>query len=306
MTAKKKLTSLEEIIDQQAIYFVIGEYKERENLQKKFHFHDYQEQKETLDQMIHFQIYENFDFVSLLYLDLQDEEFTHSKLNLYLGEQALVVLTDDVQGMEKTLNKEIKECLDDIFIGREKINHLYYHIFHSVLHEMFIKLEDFEAILLAKEDALMKKVQKDEFPTLIALKRTANEIKRNMRLLAYVSDEILANDGGSLLESDINLFKSINIRTKKMYEFSVSLLETSMHLLTVYDSKIAEQTNAFMNTFTVITMFLTPLTFISSLYAMNFIGTPILKFDFGIILFLVACFLVLSLTTFILRRNKWI
>ncbi|AMP20275.1 hypothetical protein AZF37_02990 [endosymbiont 'TC1' of Trimyema compressum] len=122
-----------------------------------------------------------------------------------------------------------------------------------------------------------------------------------MRLLSYVSDEIVANDGGSLLDSYIALFKSINIRTKKIYEFSVSLQETTMHLSTVYDSRIDEQTNSFINTFTVITMFVTPLTLISSFYAMNFIGTPVINFKYGVLVFIVVC-LIISLTTLILKK----
>lgn len=306
LNKKEKLYSLNELTDQNELYFVIATPEDKCELQNVFHFGDEQPLKETTDQIIHFQIYETFDFVRLLYMDLEGEEFIHHKLHLYLGKQALVVTTDDPDFVDGMLTKEIEECQDNIFIGREKINHLYYHIFHYVLHDMFLKLEIFEAILLTKEDNLMEKTEKSDFSSLISLKRTANEIKRNMRLLSYVSDEILANDGGFLLESDLNLFRSINIRTKKIYDFSVSIQEASLHLLTVYDSKISEQTNSFMNTFTVITLFITPLTFISSLYAMNFIGTPILSFKYGVWIFVFLCLSFILSTTCILKKNKWI
>ncbi|AMP20274.1 hypothetical protein AZF37_02985 [endosymbiont 'TC1' of Trimyema compressum] len=102
------------------IYFVVAGYNDKEKLQTIFDFHEFQENQETLDQMIRFQIYESFDFVSLLYMDLDGKEFIHSKVNLYLSKHVLVVLTDNIEWIEELLFKEIQECLDNIFIGREK------------------------------------------------------------------------------------------------------------------------------------------------------------------------------------------
>ena len=51
------------------------------------------------------------------------------------------------------------------------------------------------------------------------------------------------NEGGFLKNKEINFFKNIDSRLRKLYDFSVSLYDLSSQLISNYDSNIAMKTN---------------------------------------------------------------
>lgn len=287
-------------------YFIISDFENQKELLKLLSLERNYKTNDIKDKEIDFQIYESFDFVSLSRFGINKLVLESSKLNFYLSENIFIIFTDTVDFIHSMLEEEIQECLDEVFSGREKLNHLYYHMFHLLFRDLFIELENLEEYLLEEMEKLAISNKKVTLNIISSLRRISNQIVRNTRLLSYVTDEILANEGGSLLEGDLILFQNIDSRANKLYDFSLFIQEESNHLLDTYNSKINEQTNMFINAFTVFTVFITPLSFLTGLFAVNFLDMPVVKMSYGLSVYILVSFLMLGITAYILKKNSWI
>lgn len=288
-------------------YFIMADPTDDDVVSEVFAFHQNEiEEKTNIQKTIRYQIYENYDFVSILYASLKGRVFEHSKINMYLGEHVLLMFTKSQQWAYELMMDDIEQSNALDIDGKRRLAHMYYRVFDHVLNDLFKDLSDFENMLMDRETNLMKKAENDDFDTLVTLRRTANEVKRNTRMLLYLTDEILANESEMLPEIDLNLFKNIDNRVDKLFQFSSSIQEMTEHLLSIYDSRIASQTNDFINKFTVISMFLTPLSVLTGVFGMNFLEFDTVKIGFAEFIFVGVTVAVLILNFVFMKKNKWL
>lgn len=113
------------------------------------------------------------------------------------------------------------------------------------------------------------------------------------------------NEGGFLKNKEINFFKNIDSRLRKLYDFSVSLYDLSSQLISNYDSNIAMKTNDVVTKLTALTVIFGSLTTITGIYGMNFKHMPELAWEYGYPLALLSMAIVSGVTYWIMKKKKW-
>ncbi len=262
------------------------------------------------DENIRHEAYSGYDFISLLYFNINGDLSTVSaEVNIYLGKNyCLLVLPDDID--DGVLAKWREQILAKMTkFGHEQLNSnkICYFILDAFLQRLLESMERIEDEINKMEDFLLNhKVDKHFLGSINRLREVAYLLKKMCRPLLYVGDGLLMNENGLIAKEGIKFFKNIDTRINKLYDFSVSLQEYSNQMLNMYESKIAMQTNEVVNKLTVITVFFAPLTIITGIYGMNFVYMPELSWKLGYLFSFGLMAFVSLIIYIILKIKKWI
>ncbi|TAG53052.1 MAG: magnesium and cobalt transport protein CorA [Cytophagales bacterium] len=170
--------------------------------------------------------------------------------------------------------------------------------YFKIIEEFGEKIEELETSVMSKPDTtILRKIYK--------LRRSMMFLRKTI----WPMREILNN----LIRSDNEIIhSSINIYLRDVYEHCTQLLdhieinrEMLAGLLDIYLSSISYRMNAVMKVLTIISTIFIPLTFITSIYGMNFEVMPELKWRFGYTLVWVLVVSVTVLMLIYFKKKKW-
>ncbi len=260
----------------------------------------------NFDENIRLTSYGGYDFTSLIYFTLNGDHLHLSEVNLYAGHTFLIAVFQQNDGAAAALEERIRRRITAGTPGQNGLNRLYYTVFDILLTDMSETLERVEDQMTAFEKHLGEKVDKANFHHISEMRETVYLIRRHLRPLLYVGDQLLVNENGLVAKDNIRFFHNIDVRINKLFDFSQSLAEYSHQLSTIYDSRLTVQTNDVINKLTVITLFFGPMTVITGIYGMNFVNMPTLQQEWGYPFALGLMALITLVIYIVLRRKKWI
>lgn len=259
----------------------------------------------TFEENVRFESYPNFDFLSFIFFHMQDMEFQYQVFNLFYGENFLVLI---ISGDESQQTPDfIKEFnLEEIVksVLPEKATYIYYKILSNSFTQMFETMCQYEEQLEGIENDILTQQKDFPYEKILSIKNNSSEIKKCLRFLLYVGDQLMVNDNGLIPENGMRFFRNIDMRINRLYEYASSLQETSQHLMELYDSAVNARTNATINKLTVFTLFATPISMLTGLYGMNFVNMPELQFEYGYFVLLGVIATIWTITFIILKRIK--
>lgn len=239
------------------------------------------------------------DRFSFVYYQLKESNFLFETFSLYYNANLFIV----------SVNKkgDLHEAFFNYFIPKMKAatpGEVYLHFLEEAIYKMFNSLYEFEEILSSIENELIQANSDYGLGDIIKRKNEAFKVKKYMRLMQYVSDDLMLNLNNFIPKNELRFFKSLDNRINRVYDFSVSLFETCTHLLEIYDSTVTTKTNDTINKLTVFTVFATPITVISGIYGMNFVNIPELRDPNGYYIVLGIMLATMIIIYLILKKIK--
>lgn len=261
---------------------------------------------ENLDENIRFESLDTCDFISFVRFELKDNsnDLLFEKINVYYGGRFLILVVQDSKGQHENMTGELKLDRHKKGTDTEETALLYCRFFNNTLSFMFNSLCKYEERLIEAETRLLTADQEYRFENIVQMKSLSFNIKKYLRLLLYVGDQILDNENQFIPAKQMRYFKNLDIRINRLYEFSDGIHEMSEHLLSLYDSAMASKTNNLINKLTLFTVFATPLTVISGIYGMNFVNMPELRHEYAYFMVLGLMLCSLLVTYRILKKIK--
>lgn len=191
-------------------------------------------------------------------------------------------------------------------IVNEGADYLAYSLIDAIVDHYFVILESVGDDIDALEDEIVAQ------PTQETMRRL-HELKRE---LAFVRNSIwpLREVVGRLERDDSPLISAhTRVYLRDVYDHTVQIIETietyrdiTAGMLDIYLSSISNALNSVMKVLTVIATIFIPLTFITSLYGMNFKHMPELNWVFGYPLVLALMVGVSGVMLLYFRRRGWI
>jgi len=268
-----------------------------------------------IDESVRFTAFDGYDFASLAHLEVEgDGSVSFSEINLYISRKFLVFVMPEhdnpkLSALEEKMldgargflagnnrNADVVECLDQLFF-----------IFFNTLCSYFSDtLESLEDRMQAMSEELTRAAENSHFEEIHILRKTAYSFKKVLRAFAYLGLQILCNENDVLCKKKMFLFRNLDTRFRKLYDFSENVYELSTELLHTYDSKISQRTNVIINKLTFVTLFFGPLTVITGIYGMNFQFMPELNTMWGYPLTLLAMLIISVGIYMVMKRNKWL
>ena len=185
-------------------------------------------------------------------------------------------------------------------------DYLAYALIDAVVDQYFLVLEQISnEIELIEEEALTDPTA----DTLLSIQGIRRELLM-VRKAAWPMRELLSH----LQRGEVEQFRpETMIYLRDIYDHAIQILETTESLrevvtglIDIYLSTISNRANEVMKVLTIVATIFIPLTFITSLYGMNFDYIPELQWRWGYPLVL-AFMLLLSLAMLIyFRRRRWL
>ena len=267
----------------------------------------------NIDESVRFTAFEGYDFASLFHLEVKDDKVITNEINLYISKQYIVLVMPE-SGSEKlkrlenqlvTFTKNFMKNKDLHSNKSELINQTFFLFFDLLITDFFETLELLEDRMQELSKEISIDVSEENFNSIQNLREVAYAIKKVLRAFSYIGFQILCNENGILNVEKMYLFRNLETRFRKLYDFSESVYGLSSELIRTYDSKTTQRTNDIINKLTFVTIFFAPLTLITGIYGMNFIFMPELKLAWGYPASLIVMALISIVLFVVMKKKKW-
>lgn len=257
-----------------------------------------------IDEGIKYEVNEDYDFIGFIFLKQRDEQCHFEKINIYHGRNFVLLLLDLKRNSFEHIIDNLKIGQSRTISGKKDLVGLFYRFLSGVISDMFDSLNRYEELLMNIEDELLKGIGDGDFEKIVEAKGTSFAIKKNLRFLLHISDQIVDDENDLIPMKSAKYFKNLDARINRLYGFSEGLHEMTEHLMNLYDSTVTSRTNRLLNKLTTVTIFATPLTVITGIYGMNFVNMPELQKEYGYFAILGIMVLCLGATYLVLKRMK--
>ena len=264
-----------------------------------------------IDESVRFTAFDGYDFASLVHMEVENDKVIFSELNLYISNSYLILVmpesaNEQLKALEERMVSQARGYLDrkntdyiDCF------NQLFFNFFNMQISYFSDTLELLEDRMQALSEKMTDSMEGDYFDEIHDLRETAYAVKKVLRAFSYTGLQILCNENGVLSKKKMFLFRNLDTRFRKLYDFSESVYGLSAELLRTYDSKMTQRTNDIVNKLTIITLFFGPLTVITGIYGMNFKNMPELNWPIGYPLAFLLMIAISLVIYIILKKKKY-
>jgi magnesium transporter len=261
----------------------------------------------NVDQRPKVEEFEDYVFITLKFFTWHNESMSFSKdqVSFVLGKNHLI----SFQEHGKTLFQPIQERLrgqSNQRMRQQGCDYLAYRLMDSVIDAYFIVLENLGDEIENIEELIISNPQPENTQTLYNLKRQLMLLRKSI----WPTREAISH----LLQMESSWIKSFTrAYLRDLYDHVVQTMDTIetfrdilSSMLDVYLSSITNRMNEVMKTLTIIATIFIPITFITSLYGMNFTYMPELNWHWGYysVLGLMGGMVLVMLNYF--RRKKWL
>ena len=200
---------------------------------------------------------------------------------------------------------------DRLRAGKGRLRHngsdyLLYALVDAVVDQYFAVLESLGEKIETLQERVMADPKPDTLREIHALKRQLLFVRRAVWPLREVTNSLSRSDCPYLHEPTKVFFRDVYDHVVQVVDTIETFREMLSASLDIYLSSVSYRLNAVMRVLTVITTIFMPLSFIASIYGMNFEHMPELKWEWGYPVVLGTMGLVAAGMLIGFRRRKWL
>lgn len=200
---------------------------------------------------------------------------------------------------------------DQIRTGRGRVrnmgaDYLVYRLMDAVVDGYFLILEKLGERVEALEQEVIKEPSEETLNRIYALKRELIYLRKSVWPLREVISQIEKTASPLITETTEPYFRDVYDHTIQVMDSVDTFRDTVSGLLDIYLTSISNRLNAIMKVLTIITTIFIPLSFVASIYGMNFQYMPELEWRWGYPAVLAAMGLIFLGMLYFFKKNKWI
>lgn len=185
-------------------------------------------------------------------------------------------------------------------------DYLLYTLVDAIVDQYFAVLEALGEQIELLQERVMADPRPDTLRDIHALKRQLLFVRRAVWPLREATNSLSRSDCPCLQEPTKIFFRDVYDHVIQIVDTIETLREMVSASLDIYLSSVSYRLNAVMRVLTVITTIFMPLSFIASIYGMNFEYMPELKWPWGYPLALGVMGLVAAAMLVGFRKRKWL
>ena len=246
-----------------------------------------------------FESHLGYDLMCFNMLDENDFIKEPVPFYIYLKDNLLLFICEDTSLITEYMDKIINEELQELTYGRVLA------IFLDKLTErdffFFFKMED-EIFIL--EDLIVISKNKNHVKDIMHLRKKLLRLKQHYERLTDFFEMMLQNENQILDRHALKTIKIIDGRINRMHGNILNLTESVTHLREAYQSEVDIQLNHTMKVITVVTSVFLPLSIITGWYGMN-LKMPEYGLSFGYPLIIGVSVIIVAISVFLFKKNKW-
>ena len=250
------------------------------------------------------EIFNNYIFIIVkrFFYSEQKDRLNEEQISLILGSNLLVSFQEQECDIFNNVRTRIKENVG--LIRNMGADFLTYTVIDIIVDDYFLILEKVSNMIEKIEEDLIKKPQQEIIHLLFKSRREILILQKSILPLREVING---------LEKTKFIDKSTYLFFKDIYDHIIHILDMielfrniMIEMINVYLSSVSNKLNEVMKLLTIVSTIFIPITFLASLYGMNFLYIPgsNLYYGFFILLFLMILISITMLIYF--KKIKWL
>ncbi len=250
------------------------------------------------------EIFNDYIFIILkrFFYSEEKERLNEEQISMILGSNLLVSFQEQEFNIFNNVRTRIRENVG--LIRNRGADFLTYTIIDIIVDDYFLILEKVSNLIEKIEEDLIKKPQQEIVHLLFKSRREILILQKSILPLREVING---------LEKTKFIDKSTYLFFKDIYDHIIHILDMielfrniMIEMINVYLSSVSNKLNEVMKLLTIVSTIFIPITFLASLYGMNFLYIPgsNLHYGFFILLFLMVLISIAMLIYF--KKIKWL
>jgi magnesium transporter len=277
-----------------------------ETLGKQFSLHPLLlEDVANTDQRPKLDDYESYFFLVIKMLSLTDrKEIVVEQVSLVLGRNYVLSFQENGSDVFQPVRERLRGGKGRL--RQSNADYLLYSLVDAIVDQYFAVLESLGEKIEALQQAVVNDPQPETLNDIHALKRQLLFVRRAVWPLRDVMNNLSRSDCPFLQEPTKVFFRDVYDHVVQIVDTIETLREMVSASLDIYLSSVSYRLNAVMRVLTVITTIFMPLSFIASIYGMNFEHMPELRSPWGYPLVLGVMAAVGLGMLVLFRKKRWL
>jgi len=247
-----------------------------------------------------YEIYETYE-LCILQKYLNGEK---TQVSLIITGNTLLIFTEKEDNSINEVIRSIKHSSGRI---RERdVGYCGYAFLDCLIDSYFVELERIENIVEILDDSIEEgnNISKEIFKA----KKKVLEFKKNTWPIREFANSLLRNEKSRFVNDERNKFflRDLQDHIYRITESADALRDNTFSLVEMHANHMSMKMNEIMKVLTVITTIFVPITFLSSIYGMNFEGMQEIHWTHGYAIFWCIVFLTSFSLFFYFRKKRWI
>ena len=309
---ERVITTLEELqppADESVTWVNVGGLHKVEVLEtfgKQFNLHPLLlEDIANTDQRPKLDDYDTYAFLVMKMLTTTDRgEILVEQVSFVLGRNYVLSFQEDGTDVFPSVRDRLRGGKGRI--RQSGADYLVYALLDAIVDQYFLVLEILGERIESLQDAVVENPKPQTLRAIHALKRDLLVLRRAVWPLREVMNSLSRSDSTLLQSSTKVFFRDVYDHVVQVVDTIETLREMAASMLDVYLSSVSNRLNAVMRVLTVITTIFMPLSFIASIYGMNFEYMPELRWEWGYPLALGLMGMIAAAMLIGFRRRKWL
>lgn len=250
--------------------------------------------------------YKNHIFIVMRLLTYKDEKHTidDEQISIIINKNYVVTISEKEHPLFDPLMPRL--TLETSRIRRNGIDYLAYAIIDAIVDYYFVILQEIDERLDSLETDVIKSSRTNIVSAIQNVKKDISHIQKVIWPLREVITELMRDDSHIFTDNTKVFLHDVYDHVIQAVETLDTFRDISFGMIDLYMSKNTQHLNETMKVLTVVSTVFVPLTFLASLYGMNFKYIPGMDTVWG---FFVLMTLMLSITVgmvLFFRRRHWI
>jgi magnesium transporter len=261
----------------------------------------------NVDQRPKVEIFDDYIYITLkMFLwDKKRHTFTKDQVSMVLGKNFLLTFQENQHNLFKPIQERLRGAAGQR-LRQNGSDYLAYRIMDAIIDYYFVVLEAIGDNLEKTEEMIIADPKPQSTRTIYQLKHQLMVLRKSI----WPTRELVSH----LLQVEnawVSPFTRVYLRD--LYDHVVQAIDTIetfrdviASLLDIYLSVITNRMNEVMKVLTIIATIFIPITFITSLYGMNFVYMPELQWRWGYFTVLGGMTIIALIMLSYFRRKKWL
>jgi len=249
--------------------------------------------------------YENFFFLTMKTMEVQGTlcHVNYEQLSIVSGVNFVITFQERDNKLFTTIQKRLMNGASRA--RTRKPDFLVYLLADSVVDSYFSVIEKFTDVVDVMEASIIKGSKGTTIQQLQMVRRNFAALLRQLFPLREALSRIDKKEN-QMIQDETRLF------FRDVYDHCIHLTDTVENLreilsgtMDVYLASINTRMNSVMKVLTVISTIFIPLSFLASVYGMNFVNFPELQWEYGYLYFWVFVLCIVGGMFYFFRKKKW-
>ncbi|MBR8700436.1 Cobalt/magnesium transport protein CorA [Fusobacterium sp. DD29] len=245
-----------------------------------------------------------FIVLKMLNINLISKDITYEQISFIVGEDYLLTFQETPGDVLDSVRARIES--PNYKMRKKSIGYLTYAILDSIVDYYFMVLDEVEIEIDKLESKVINDSEREDLQSIITLKQKVSTLKRTIGPIRELITRLQTKSVAEYLNEDIKIYLTdLSDHGIIVYD-TLDILNTRVtELIQLYHSTISNGMNEIMKILAIISTVFMPLSFLTSLYGMNFDNMPELHTRYGYFFLLGAMFvLVLGMIAYF-KNKKW-